>query len=207
MDTKGRAVDLLFEVGTMRHISRSWSQFGGLQFANVAEHSYRVVWIALVLARDEGADIAKTLQMAMIHDLPETRTGDGNYVNREYVAYNEVGAVKDSLAGTPLESELLPLWREYKDRETLEARIVKDADTLDCDLELRELKSRGSDLPEVLQDTRMRAFEQLHTATARRLFREIEGASCHDWHKKSKNRLNNGDWRHREQGDCGRSKI
>jgi putative hydrolases of HD superfamily len=83
MTANDRDIDLLFEVGTMRHLARAWRQFGGAPFANVAEHSYRVLWIALLLARAEGADVGRVLKMALIHDLPETRTGDFNYVQRE----------------------------------------------------------------------------------------------------------------------------
>ena len=32
-------IDLIYEAGTLRHIDRAWRQFGGLPFANVAEHS------------------------------------------------------------------------------------------------------------------------------------------------------------------------
>jgi len=45
-----RDVEFLFEVGTLRLIDRTWRQFGGANFANVAEHTFRVMWIAALIA-------------------------------------------------------------------------------------------------------------------------------------------------------------
>jgi putative hydrolase of HD superfamily len=139
--------------------------------------------------------------MALIHDLPETRTGDLNYVQRQYNAPDATEALSDSLADTSIEQEVLELWLEYRSRETVEAKIVKDADNLDCDLELQEAKALGSSLSEVLQETRERVFEQLHTQSAKRLFSRIRQGNCHDWHTKGRNRLNSGDWRRAEAGE------
>ena len=66
-----RDIDLLFEVGSLRHVDRTWRQFGGVPYANVAEHTLRVAFVAWSLAALEGADPGRVVQMAMIHDLPE----------------------------------------------------------------------------------------------------------------------------------------
>lgn len=189
-----RDVELLFEIGSLRHVQRAWTQFGGEDFANVAEHSFRVVWLALLIATSERADTGKVVKMAMVHDLAESRTGDLNYVNKEYVKNLESAAVTDSLSGTCFGSEMQALWVEYKNRSSLEAKIVKDADNIDCDLELSELQSKGSKLPERLKVTRERVFDQLHTETARLLLTKIRRSDCHDWHMKGRNKLNAGDW-------------
>jgi len=194
MSENMRDIDLLFEIGTMRHIERSWRQFGGASFANVAEHTFRVIWISLLLAQSEGANVEKTIKLALIHDLPETRTGDVNYVQRQYTDTNETQALHETTEDTSISKEMLQLWREYKSRQTLEAQIVKDADSLDCDLELQELKATGSTLPLELNATRNRVCEQLYTKSAKQLFNRILRSNCHDWHTKGRNRLNSGDW-------------
>jgi len=49
---------------------RSWNQFFDKDLANVTEHTYRVIWIALTLAKREGVeDTGKILKMALVHDL------------------------------------------------------------------------------------------------------------------------------------------
>ena len=76
-----RDTDLLFEIGAIRHINRMWQRFGNPDFANLAEHHFRVSWTAMVLAKRHGkADLAKVLQLALIHDIGESRTGDVDYV-------------------------------------------------------------------------------------------------------------------------------
>jgi putative hydrolase of HD superfamily len=190
-----RDIDLLYELGTLRQVARAWVQFGNdQQLANVAEHTFRVSWIAMTIARHEGADVSKVAQLALVHDLPETRTGDVNYVTRMYVDRDETQALRDSVRGSAMEEEALKLWHEYKAQDSLEALIVKDADNLDCDLELVESSARGQDLQETLADTRLSVRARLQTDTARRMFDDIYRSDPHAWHRTTKNRLTEGDW-------------
>jgi len=190
-----RDVELLYEIGTMRHMARTWHQFGGISFANLAEHTLRVAWIALILAKHEQADFGKTIQLALIHDLPETRTGDVNYLTRMYTDRKEQSAIEDTLAGTSIGEEINALWYEYEEQKSLEAKIVKDADNLDCDFELMEQTSNGNTIRETLRPTREKVFSKLRTETAKCLFQAIQSSDPHSWHMSSKNRLTAGDWK------------
>jgi putative hydrolases of HD superfamily len=192
--SRDRDVHLLFELGTMRHIDRTWRQFGGLPFANNAEHTFRVAWLAWVIGLAEGADIGRVVTMAMLHDVPETRTGDVNYLTRMYTKRDDQLAISDQFAGTSLEAASSDLWAEYEQRETLESKVVKDADTIDCDLELRELGSHGT-LSASLRASRDAAFAKLYTATARDLFTTLYNTDPHEWHTGGRNRTNAGDWK------------
>ncbi len=108
----------------------------------------------------------------------------------------EIGeAIRDMISGTSLESDLAKLWEELKLQESLEAKIVKDADTLDCDLELRESDAVGTSLLTALRETRDRAASRLYTDTARRLFGLIYSTDPHSWHVSGKNRMTAGDWK------------
>jgi putative hydrolases of HD superfamily len=187
-------LNLLYEVGTMRHIERSWSQFGGIRFANIAEHSYRVLWLAMLLAKHEGGDISKILQMALIHDFSECRTGDVNYLSRSYTSRNEDLAINDAFKGTSLEVDGAELWQELEGKLTLEAKIVKDADILDCDLELQEQAALGVRMKEVLSDVRLAAANKLSTNTGRILFDLIINSDPNEWHLNARNRFTSGDW-------------
>ncbi|MGI5269449.1 HD domain-containing protein [Nonomuraea sp. CA-218870] len=190
-----RDVEFLFEIGTMRHVVRTWHQFGGVDFANLAEHSLRVGWLAMIIAQREGGDVGKVLQMAVLHDLAETRTGDVNYLTRMYVERGENEAFADSARDTSLEKQLVSLWEEYEMQETLEAKIVKDADNLDCDLELAEKAAIGVTIAEKLKETRESVFSLLRTPSARELFRHIWAAEPHSWHLNGRNRMTMGDWK------------
>lgn len=188
-----RDAELLYEVGTLRHVARTWVQFGGEPLANVAEHTLRVMWIASILSAHEEADTGRVVQLAMVHDLGEVRTGDAHYLACMYVERDEAGAVRDSVADTALEGHVA-LWREYDAGETLEARIVKDADSLDVELELMEWAARGR-LPSTWNGIRKSIDTKLHTTTAQRLIDAIRATDPHDWHVRGRNRATAGDWR------------
>ncbi len=185
----------------MRFVDRTWKQFWRADVANNAEHSFRVAWLALYIARKEGAHEEQVLKMALLHDLSETRTGDTNYVTRMYTDRDDDAAYHDVLSGTVFESDLGDVARAYKARETLEAKIVKDADNLDVDLEIQEQITNGNSLgSRWIEGRRAGVYPKLFTATARQLFDEIYNADPSNWHRTTKNRLTSGDFKSPEAG-------
>jgi 5'-deoxynucleotidase YfbR-like HD superfamily hydrolase len=108
---------------------------------------------------------------------------------------NEELAARDMLDGTSLQQEFFALWEEYEARESIESKIVKDADNLDVDFELAEQATQGSTLKEVKRETRQFVSEnKLYTKTAKAMFDQLQSANPHDWHFKGRNRSNGGDW-------------
>jgi len=194
-----RDIELLFEIGTFRHLDRVWKQFLDPSVANNAEHSFRVAWIALTIAKAENAgNHEKILKMAMLHDLPETRCGDVHYISRQYVERKEDEAVKDMFAETVHSKEMEELFREYEKRESIESKIVKDADNIDVEFELREQEAKGHSIGAALRKQReeMVRPHKLYTETAKKLWDEIRKSDPHDWHVlSSKNRFKSGDWK------------
>jgi putative hydrolase of HD superfamily len=189
-------VDFLFEMGSIRFMERMWRRFLHDDFANLAEHHFRTFWIAMVIAsREGGVDTGKIAKMVLMHDIAESRTGDVDYLARQYVVRNEELGIKDMLTDTSLEKEFLALWEEYEKRESLEAKIAKDADNLDVDFELAEQAAKGSQLQKDWRENREYvAREKLYTETAKQLFDQLSRANPHDWHLKGRNRRNSGDW-------------
>lgn len=190
----------LYELGCLRHIQRTWKQFLNPDFQNLSEHILRVVWIALTLAEyveeaGQEVDRTKLMKMAIVHDLSESRSVDSHYVSRQYVERFEAEAIQDTMDGTALKDEFLAVWHEYEERACIEAKIVKDADTLDVDLELKEQEFRGFNLGDDTLDGRMYvAQEKLYTEAAREFFYAIQESNPNDWHVKGKNRFTSGDW-------------
>ena len=134
-----RLADFFFEAGMLKRTPRTGWQFLGSGSESVAEHAFRSAVVAYALARLEPeADAAKVVEMALFHDLPEARTGDLNYMNQKYVKADEARATADMTAGLPFGEELGGLLAEFRAQETLEARIVKDADHLEMILQLKE---------------------------------------------------------------------
>lgn len=192
---KKRDTEFLYEIGTLRFIQRTWKQFINPDFANLAEHTLRVMWIATIIAKNESdADMAKVVKMALVHDITESRTGDVHYLSRQYTKRDEKLAIKDILKDTSLESEYFQLWEEYEKRKTIESRIVKDADNIDVDLELMEQKARGNPLPDKWRTMREKGIrERLFTKTGKKLWNSLHETDPDDWHIKAPNRFKAGD--------------
>jgi len=75
----------LFEMGQLKNLPRSgWLLLGITQPESVAEHSFRVAMVGLVLASIEGGDIGHVTALCLMHDAHETRIGDVPSVGRAY---------------------------------------------------------------------------------------------------------------------------
>lgn len=192
-----RDVEFLFEMGSVRFMERMWRRFLHDDFANQAEHHFRVFWIAMIIAAHEkGADTGRIAKLALVHDIAENRTGDVDYLARQYCERKSELAISDMLAGTAIEEEFHALFQEYEARETLEAKIVKDADNLDVDFELKEQAAKGSQLYNVKHNMRDQVAQtKLYTKTAKKMYDALQTANPHDWHYNARNRINSGDWK------------
>ncbi|MDM8537595.1 HD domain-containing protein, partial [Desulfobacterales bacterium HSG17] len=86
--------NLLFEAKMLKEIPRSGYHFLGTGKESVAEHSFMITFIAFAMSEmEKKADAKKIISMCLVHDLPEARTGDLNYVQKQYVTPDEKKAV------------------------------------------------------------------------------------------------------------------
>jgi putative hydrolase of HD superfamily len=191
-----RDLELLYEIGTLRFTRRQWTRFLNADFANLSEHHLRVIWTALTIAKHEKADIDKVIKLALVHDIAESRTGDVDYISRQYVDRNEKLGFTDMVKDTVLEKELEDLIKEYEARESVESKIVKDADNLDVEMELREQEFRGMTIRDGWKEMRAHVRQtKLYTKTAQKLWDKIVESNPHDWHINGRNRRAAGDWK------------
>ncbi|MSU56063.1 MAG: HD domain-containing protein [Candidatus Taylorbacteria bacterium] len=182
-----RDIEFLYEIGTLKNTERSWQQFMGSGCATVPEHSFRVVFLALLIARGEKfKDEEKILKMSLVHDLSETRTGDTNYLTAVYTKRDDKQAVHDIFLGTSFADLNKDILHEYEERKTLAAKIVKDADNLDVDIELKEMEERGSIIAKKMEPSRkLIRTQKLYTKTAKKIWDEIQKADPASWHLKA----------------------
>lgn len=185
MKPNKKDIDFLFEIGSLRNVQRAWRQQMGVDVANNLEHSFRVAFIALVLARMEGVeDEGKIMKLALMHDLEESRTADHTHFQKPYVKLDKEKAAKDVFEGTSLEDFSKDLFKEYKKMESMEAKIVKDADQLDIDFELKELEEQGHQIPAKWLESRNKIKEEtFHTESAKKLHELVWKADRSDWYK------------------------
>lgn len=178
-----QVADFLFEVGMLKKTPRTGYQFLGNGHESVAAHSFRTAVIAYLLGQlDPNARAERVLKMALFHDLAEARTGDHNYVNKQYVQVDELAAERDATRHIPCKNEVRALLTEFRAQKTLEAQLANDADQLDLVVELKEKLDLGNTYAGAWL---YYAEKRLHTETARQLCRTIlETDWTHWWFRK-----------------------
>lgn len=177
-----RIVRFAYEIGAARHKPRSWQYNLNENVANVAEHCYRVTFLAMLLALMENADPYRAAVISMVHDTDEIRAMDLTPYQKPYMSIHSEKAVHDTFDGTPLATLCLGLFKEYKAKQTPESLCVKDADILDAVLELMEITERGSKYLEKIQ-TEMMGIRRnsLRTESGRKVFDMIASGHVGPW--------------------------
>jgi putative hydrolase of HD superfamily len=138
-------VNFIFEAGILRQTPRSGLWFVGSGKQSVAEHICRTALIGYSLAKlTKGANIEKTVLLCLTHDLGEARTSDLNYVHQKYGRLSESQAVHDLTNALPFGKDIRDLHSEAEAKETLEAKLAKDADNLEWICTLREEEVKGN---------------------------------------------------------------
>lgn len=136
----------LFEIGILKRTPRSGFWFLGSGQESVAEHSFRTAMIGFALAQQspESVDVGRLVSLCLLHDVPEARTSDLNYVHKRYVQVDEQRAIDDLAARLPFGEQYAQLLEEFCQGDTAEARLARDADQLEMILALKEYQDLGN---------------------------------------------------------------
>lgn len=140
--------------GRLKETPRAgWGLRGIADPESVADHSFRVGLLALVLSRraDPPLDRERCVAMALVHDLAECIVGDITPYDGISTAekHRREREAMERLAAMLGDGEVLRLWEEYQAAETAEARFVKDLDKLETVLQAAEYEeARGAELTE-----------------------------------------------------------
>lgn len=168
-----------FEVGMLKRTPRTGFQFLGSGAESVAEHSFRTAVIGYALARlEEDVDAGRVLELCLLHDIPEARTGDLNYVNKKYVQVDEKKAVEDLARTLPFGEEYRGSIEEFVGNSSREAQLANDADQLEMILALKEYKDLGNRYADEWYPF---ALKRLQTETARALAEQIWTTDSTRW--------------------------
>ncbi len=171
-DRAGELLRFIKIAGRLKETERAgWGLRGVAGAESVADHTFRVCLLALVLSRDADPPLSRDadppldrercLAMALVHDLAESLVGDitpfdGISVAEKHRREREAMA---RLCGMLGDDEVLRLWEEYQAAETPEARFVKDLDKLETVLQAAEYEeARGVELPEFREMGECRAW-------------------------------------------------
>ena len=146
MDEKklSNLLEIFLTVQVSKELPRQGFLYSGFKRAeadSVAAHSFSVCVLTYLLARElkeEGWKVNpdEALKIALMHDLGESITGDiGTYAKelaRGIFDKVEVEAFRLLMRNTSNKKELTKYFNSYMDPKSLEAQIVKFADSLDA---------------------------------------------------------------------------
>jgi putative hydrolases of HD superfamily len=160
--------------GKLKQLKRQgWIDRGVDQPESVADHSYRVALMTLVTStRDLDIDVERAVRLALVHDLPESLTGDitpfddrlndgetdaadlfhslpeySQQADEAKTAAERV-AIHELTASLPddLRDMLVDAWEEYEAAQTPEARLVRQIDKLETWLQALEYRQQQDEL-------------------------------------------------------------
>ncbi len=176
---------LIQQSGVLMRMPRNHNKHLGNTFDTVASHSHHVAVITYCLCRMEGIShdqALKTVAMAVFHDIPKARTGDVDFVAKHYVAVDETTAIQDSFKGLEFSKDLEKLLEEYDTRTSLEAKCVKDADSLEQLYQEWVLMWQGNKMAEKWFDSDFNdRIPGLKTESAKKLAFAMKDSNPQEW--------------------------
>ena len=181
-----KIVHLIEQAGTLMLMNRNHIRnLGNITFDTIASHSFHVAIIAYCIARMEKLTHAQGMQaitIALFHDLDEARTGDNDFVSKNYTTMDDERAINDQFDGTGFGDDLKKEILDYKKRQSKVAKCVKDADCLAQMYMEWTLSWQGNKLAEkwFKGDLKYRK-PYIFTKSAKKLIDLIKDSDPQDW--------------------------
>ena len=114
---------------------------------SVADHSYSMCMMSMILAEIINLDSGHIMKMVIIHDLAESLVGDHmpDDISSEEKQLVEDKAMKKIISKLPnsLRKNYLNIWNEYNDNITVNAKFVHNIDKLEMALQAKEYEFEG----------------------------------------------------------------
>lgn len=137
-----KILNLIFEAAVVKRLERTGWQVLGDNRETVGEHTFMTAVIAYLMAKEKNVDMEKVLLMSIFHDFHESRIGEADKIHTFYVTRDTARANLDIFSDDPsLHAHLV----EYEKKESLEARIVYEANILALLVEVKKLVENGNE--------------------------------------------------------------
>jgi putative hydrolase of HD superfamily len=141
------------EIGIMKNLPRmGWQMRGIKNCESVADHSYRVVFISMILGEilktEYKINIEKLLKIAILHDCSESGLTDlalkpVKLLGEQTKHKAEVQAMKNLFNEFEFKNYYLELWNEFEDINSNEGKIVRISDKMDMMFQAYEYEKNG----------------------------------------------------------------
>jgi len=175
--------DFISEAGMLKQMPRSgWQVLGIKNPESVADHSFRCAVIGYLLARLEDGDAYRVMFMCLFGDICEARITDLHKMAQKYIKSRKIEdrALEDQAKSLPkqIKQELLGFHQDYRDQKTLESKIARDADILECLIQAKEYYEQGN-----LQAKKFmqKAPKHLATKSSKKLWELAKKSDSNNW--------------------------
>jgi len=131
-------IDFILQVEELKKEKRKgWTLRGIKTPESVADHSFMVAFITLILAENSKKKLnkQKILELAIIHDIAESICGDitpydKKAKQKKQIEDSAMQKLTENIS-PKLKKKILTLWNEYEEGKTKEAKFVKEIDRLE----------------------------------------------------------------------------
>ena len=114
---------------------------------SVADHTFAVCAISMVLSDILGLETEQVIKMAILHDLAESKIGDyiPNEISKKHKMLQEKKAMNSILHYLPsnIRRNYKKIWEEYLQNKTDVAQLVHRVDKLEMILQARQYAKEG----------------------------------------------------------------
>jgi len=181
-----KILHLIQQAGTLMLMNRNHIRnLGNITFDTIASHSFHVAVIAYCITRMEGfshQDGTRALAVGLIHDLAEARTGDNDFISKNYTTMDEKQATIDQFSGIGFAKDLMNELDEYEERKTKLSKCIKDADHVAQMYMEWTLAWQGNKLAEKwFKGDMIHRVPSLKTESAKKIVRMIKSTDPQDW--------------------------
>lgn len=114
---------------------------------SVADHSYSMALMGMVLSDLEDYDSEKIMKMILLHDLAESKIGDytpGQIApeKKKELENNAFFKILENLPSS-IKSQYQKIWQEYQENDSSESKIVHQIDRLEMILQAKIYEKEG----------------------------------------------------------------
>ena len=195
-----RLLEIILECNELKAIPRmGWRVRGVRNGESVAEHSYAVALIAMLVADrlDVDMDHEKLLKIALVHDLPEHMLGDihapaTRLLGEDVKEAAELRIIRRLFTGLEDGGEYVDLWKEFADRSSVEGKLVRAIDKLEMFTQAYQYECAGNRMLDDFWgwEGNMRDFG---FGEIRELYDELMGLRTREGHNRSDTSTNGED--------------
>jgi putative hydrolase of HD superfamily len=120
-----------------------WKLSGVDRPESVADHTFGVAFLSMLLGDQLNLDTERMIKMALIHDVTESKLGDIHYESQKYLGKAALQKAEEQAAKEILTDAYLDIWKEFTARSTREAQIVAACDKLELYMQALRYEKAG----------------------------------------------------------------